>query len=263
MGVAILLFLVSAGIILTVGTGEDEEARQGEEGAIEGPPDGEASPEEDTSEDGPSVEGSPEAEEDRPEAGREPRELQDPIELDERGRPDRTVPDDETISPPDLSRLDVAESRVAELLLDIEASERVMLGFQLDVRELFAGGVDPEDADELLASLEAVAARGADALATLRERLEEPQEAVRAEEVRETYLVHLDSWIRYMVTVEDDPQILLRDTSPYTVDINRTADLFVRAVDELLDTADLDRELRRYAEAIVARGFPDAEDSQV
>jgi len=261
-GAAILLLAVSVGVVFA-GLGQDEEPETASPRSSEEPSDDEtdgAPPAEEGEDD--AAEGDEPEGDEGPDTPRDRADPGDPIELDDRGRPDRDVPDDETIAAPDLSRLDLGETRIAELFLDIDASERVMLGFQLDVRELFTGGVDPEAPDELFSELSSVAARGADALEVLRERLEEPQEDPRADEVREAYLVHLESWIRYMVAVAEDPQILLGDTSRYTVDINRTADLFVRATEELLETADLDRELRRYAEAIIQRGFPDAEDSQ-
>ena len=265
VGVAALLLVAAAvGVVLSGVVGDDveevadapEAAPDGEQPAEEAP--AEEAPSEDEEDDAPGPGEDAEAERDR----RTLQDIDDPIDLDDQGRPDRDVPDDETISPPDLSRLDVGETRIADLLLDIDASERVMLGFQLDVRELVSGGIDLDAPDELFAGLRAAGERGVVALELLRERMEDPQEDARAEAVREAYVVHLDSWVRYMAAVADDPQILLRDTSRYTVDINRTADIFVRATEELLETADLDRELRRYAEAIVGRGFPDAEDSQ-
>lgn len=266
VGVAALLLVAAAvGVVVSGVVGDDveevadapEAAPEGEQPAEEAPR--EEAPSEDEEDDAPGPGEDAEAERDR----RTLQDIDDPIDLDDQGRPDRDVPDDETISPPDLSRLDVGETRIAELLSDIDASERVMLGFQFDVRELVSGGIDLDDPDEVFAGLRAAGERGVVALELLRERMEDPQEDARAEEVREAYVVHLDSWVRYMAAVADDPQILLRDTSRYTVDINRTADLFVRATEELLETADLDRELRRYAEAIVGRGFPDPEDSQV
>ena len=265
VGLALVVIAVSAGVVLSGLVGDDagevaatSEEPAEDEGAREEGPDDEA-PSTEEPDDAPGTGEDAEAE-DAP--ARTLQDIDDPIDLDDQGRPDREVPSDETISPPDLSGLDVGETRIAELLLDIDASERVMLGFQLDVRELVSGGIDLEDPDELFAGLRAAGERGVVALEVLRERMGDPQEDARADEVREAYVVHLESWIRYMAAVAEDPQILLRDTSRYTVDINRTADLFVRATEDLLETADLDRELRRYAEAIIQRGFPDAEDSQ-
>ena len=176
-------------------------------------------------------------------------------------RPDREVPADERIPPPDLDDLGADDARVAELLLDIDAAERVMLGYQLETQKAFRDDLDPDEPDELLRAVGAAARTALDDLEVLRGRLAAPQPDPAAADVRDGYVEHLDSWADYLSAIEDDPQILLGDLTRYTVHINRTGDGFARAVDGLLQT-DVDAAVGRYAQQIVDRGFSGPETPQ-
>ncbi len=169
-------------------------------------------------------------------------------------RPDREVPADERITAPDLDELEGDDTRIAELLLDIDASERVMLGYQLDAQEAFRGELDLEDPEELLDAVGAAARTALDDLEVLRARLGPSQPDPAAEQVRASYVEHLDSWVDYLTAIEDDPRVVLGDLTRFTVHINRTGDGFVRAVDGLRES-DVDDAVGGYAQRIVDRGF--------
>ena len=258
---AVLLVAASVGAVLTAMlTGPADDPVAGPDAPLD---DEEAPTEEAPLDEDPADEDPADPDDAEPAPDPPPRAMDDPIELDDQGRPDREVPAEERITPPALATADPAATRIAELFLDIDASERAMLGFQLDARASLGGGTGLDDLDAILDEVQAAAARGNDALDVLRGRLEVSQDDPRAEAVRASYVIHLDSWVRYLVAIEDEPSVLLGDTSRYTVDINRTADAFVRAVEELTTTVDLDDDLERYIEEIVQRGFPAPEESQV
>jgi hypothetical protein len=210
-------------------------------------------------------EGAEEAEEtEETEAGEEggfvPPDIE--LDLDEDGRPDTTVPDDEELTPPEVDRLQGVQRILAELLLDIDAAERAMLGFQLDVVDARTQNRSQEETHEVDDEIRVAALHALEALAVLRARMEEPVDDLSVEQVRDTYVVHLDSWVRWLETIADEPEALNDETGWFTIDINRTAAAFVRAVDEALDE-DLDAEVVRFAQELVERGFPPPEDSQV
>ena len=260
------LVLLAAGAALAVGwpgvvSEEVEDVEAADDGEGTDPDDG-AGPDTSTEEPGTGEEPG-----DGGETGSQERSTPDieadiQLDLDEDGRPDRDVPGDERIVAPDVDGLDDDQRPIAELLLDIDASERSMLGFQLDAQEAFSRGDDPDDPDVLDDRVRGAAAYALEALAVLRERMQTPQDDPWAEQVRETYVIHLDSWVSYLEAVHDEPRMLLGDTTRYTVDINRTGAAFVRAVNAPT-VADIDDEVADYADELVERGFPDPEDSQV
>jgi hypothetical protein len=164
---------------------------------------------------------------------------------------------------PDLDRLAGPDAIFAELLLDIDASELAMLGFQDQVAAAFRdhGG---QDATELLGSLSAAGTSGAEELEAAREALEQPVGDVRAEAVREVYLDHLDSWLRYMQAVADDPTLFApeRDSARYTLSINASAEAFARSLEDQLPD-DVDPEVALMAEQLLDRGFRATGDADV
>jgi hypothetical protein len=172
------------------------------------------------------------------------------------------VPPPESLDPPDLDGLEGLDAVYGQLLVDIDASEEVMMAFQSEVGETFASaGTSP---DELVATLRGIAADRRDDLLEVRDRLEDPLDDGGAESVRESYVVHLDSWADYMAAVEDDPQALAGEGSDagYTVAINATADAFSRSLEQELPD-DVDDEVERYADGILDRGFRGSADAQV
>jgi hypothetical protein len=163
---------------------------------------------------------------------------------------------DRPLDAPDLDLLEGPDAVFAQLLIDIDASEQAMLGFQRELSQVFQGQAF-EDVDELFEAISDAGGTGADRLEAARDDLEAPVEDVRAETVREIYLEHLESWVRYMRAVEADPSIIGSDqdgTARYTLSINATADAFARALEDQLPD-DADPEVQRMAEQLLDRGF--------
>ncbi|MFU8840481.1 MAG: hypothetical protein ACNA8R_07135 [Nitriliruptoraceae bacterium] len=156
------------------------------------------------------------------------------------------------LEPLDLDRLDGLDLVYGRLLTDIDASEREMIGFQADVGAALA---DAASGPEGLAAVAEVAAAREAGLLAVRDRLEDPLDDAGAEEVRQHYLEHLDSWADLMGAVAEEPlRILDQSGSGATVAINRTADRFARSLEaELPD--DIDAEVARFADDILDRGF--------
>jgi hypothetical protein len=156
------------------------------------------------------------------------------------------------VVPPDLDVLAGVDAIYGQLLLDIDASENVMLGFQDDLIGIFGGSNGARAADEAVV----VAARRRDELLAVRDRLDVPLADGSAEEVRVVYIEHLDSWARYMDAVAEDPAVLAPEGpgASYSLDINTTADAFARELEDALP-ADIDPLVRDYADAILDRGF--------
>jgi hypothetical protein len=169
----------------------------------------------------------------------------------------------EPLDAPDLDRLEGPDAIFAELLLDIDASELAMLGFQEEIAAAFRdhGG---QDANELLRSLSAAGSSSAEDLEAARAALEQPVADVRAEAVREVYLDHLDAWLRYMRAVADDPTIFApeRDSARYTLSINASAEAFARSLEDQLPD-DVDPEVALMAEQLLDRGFRATGDADV
>lgn len=266
----VLLLGVAVGVVLLTGDGEGadppvaEDPEDGPSQEGDDPDDGAASPEDEQPPDGaedppPGAEGP--TDEPGADEGATPRPGVE-LDLDAAGRPDREVPADEQLVLIDPQALDADQRPVAELLLDIDASERSMLGFQLDVGGALDRLPDLDGPEDLDSEIRSAAAHALEALAVLRERMQAPQDDPWAEQVREAYVIHLDSWVRYLEAVYEDPQVLFGDTTRFTLDINRTGGGFTRAV-EGPGRAALDDEVVRLADELVARGFPPPEDSQV
>jgi hypothetical protein len=166
---------------------------------------------------------------------------------------------EDELGPLDIDALDGADAVYGRLLVDIDASEQVMVGFQ---EELATAFTTPPDARVEALQETAVASR--DDLGEARDRLDEELEVTGAEEVRERYLAHLDSWADYMDAVAEDPSILGGEGAGtgFTVVINATADAFARALeDELPGSADAS--VKAYAENLLDRGFRPSGDAQV
>ncbi len=159
---------------------------------------------------------------------------------------------DTELEPLDLDRLDGLDLVYGRLLTDVDASEREMIGFQTDVGEALSGAAS---GPEGLAAVAGVAADRERGLLAVRDRLEDPLDDPGAEEVRQRYVEHLDSWADFMGAVAEDPlRILEQSESGATVAINRTADRFARALEaELPD--DIDAEVARFADGVLDRGF--------
>jgi hypothetical protein len=165
-----------------------------------------------------------------------------------------------TLTPPDVDALEGLDAVYAQLLIDIDASERTMIGFQEDVDEAFVGAASPADG---VAAVGAVAGERRNELLQVRERLADGLDDAGAEQVRSRYVEHLDSWADYMGAIEDDPLLLLEDRGTgFTVVVNATADAFARALESELP-AGIDLEVERFAEGILDRGFRGFGEAQV
>jgi hypothetical protein len=167
---------------------------------------------------------------------------------------------DPTLTPPDVDALDGLDAAYAQLLLDIDASELTMIGFQEDVREVVVGAGSPADA---VAAVSAAAGERADELGEVRGQLADGLDDAGAEQVRRRYLEHLDSWADYMAAIEEDPLLLIEGRGAgFTEVINETADAFARALESELP-ADIDDAVERFAEGILDRGFRSFGEAQV
>ncbi len=179
---------------------------------------------------------------------------------------DREGTDDEAagdvLEPPDLESLSGADAVYGQLLVDIDASERVMIAFQDELATIFSGPAESPDA--LIEELQDIGATARDDLLEVRDRLDDELDVDGAEEVRDRYVAHLDSWADYMDAVSEDPSVLGGEGAGagFTVVINATADAFARTLeDELPDTADAS--VRAYASGLLDRGFRGSGDAQV
>ena len=176
--------------------------------------------------------------------------------------PDAGPAPEGTLEPPDLDALDGVDAAYGRLLIDIDASERAMIGFQDDLTDAFRSPGD--DPDALFQQLSEAAGERRVQLLEVRDRLAEELPDPGAEDVRAIYLEHLDSWSEYMDAIEADPALLFEETdrSGHTVAINATADAFARSLEEQLPE-DADEHVRRFADGILDRGFRSEGDSQV
>lgn len=169
-------------------------------------------------------------------------------------------PGDVEVEVPDLDGLEGRDAAVAGMLVDIDRAERTMIGTQEQFGEILADPSVEGDLQVAIDELSAAAADGQQELEDIRRDLTAPNEGGGAREVRDRYLAHLDSWIRYFVALEQDPTLLAGggDDETYRLAIDSTGYAFAREVRENLPD-DLDDDVRAFALAIVERGFPDRE----
>jgi len=160
------------------------------------------------------------------------------------------------VVPPDLEGLAGVDEHFARLLLEVDAAERAMIGFQDELVAALGAPEPGQDLGELLARVRAVAGEGRDELLEVRDLLVEPSEDGRVEEVRAAYLLHLDAWAAYLEAVAEDPLVVLGQggRTLHTLAINTTADAFARLLTARLP-ADVDPDVRRFADGILDRGF--------
>jgi hypothetical protein len=233
------LLLVAVPVGLVVGGAFDEEEPPSAAGDADDAPDRPegSEPDADDPDDGPGASGPQDGEdgsEDPGGEGTQPPAEPEPI-------------------PPDLDPLTGVDAEYGRLLIDVDASERVMIAFQDDLGAAFRS--PPTGADALRERIREVAADRQRELLEVRARLELELDDAGADGVRDRYLAHLDSWAQYMAAIEEDPSILAAETDGgFTVAINATADAFSRALEEELGRG-LDGAVERFAEAILDRGF--------
>ncbi|MEX2324761.1 MAG: hypothetical protein WD576_03355 [Nitriliruptoraceae bacterium] len=179
-------------------------------------------------------------------------------------RPDAPIPNEHRIDAPETADLAGDDAVQVALFVEIDASERAMMAFQSEVQDAFAQSRDLELVRDLVGD---AADRGLRRLDVLRERMLSsavyPGElSPSAADVRDSYIVHLDSWVDYLVVISDNPDLIMGDTTPYTIMINVTGDAFVREVARMIDEG-MQADVQRYVDAIVDRGFSGPSDSQV
>ena len=185
------------------------------------------------------------------------------LDADERpDAPEPTSPDAE-LDPPDPAELTGVDATYAQLLVDIDASERAMIGFQEAIVATLLGG-SAGNPDQLLEELRTTAAASADRLEQIRDDLEQPVDDDGAGEVRDRYVEHLDTWVAYIRAIEAQPRLLDpgADTDRFTLAINVSADAFSRALEAQLPD-EVDAEVARFADEILERGFRSSGESQV
>ena len=169
---------------------------------------------------------------------------------------------DAPVAPPELAQLEGVDATFARLLIQVDTSERVMVGFQGELEAVLAApGGDPAG---LLDELRRVAGDAHDELLDIRPALQDRRQDPRVEAVRSSYLRHLEAWAEYLAAVEEDPGVLADEarTAPYDVAINATADEFARALEEQLPDSAA-RPLVEFAEGILDRGFRSTGGSEV
>lgn len=158
---------------------------------------------------------------------------------------------------PELDDLAGADLALARVLIAIDDAELVMLTYDDELTEAFGPveGAAP-DLDGVLERVAAAAARGEAALVLVADELATGEGESGAEAVRAAYAPHLEAWRALMARVARSPDVLLIDgaTEADTAEINVTADVFRRALEEVLEGA-VDTEVAAFAEAILDRGF--------
>ncbi|MTV26621.1 hypothetical protein FTX61_14530 [Nitriliruptoraceae bacterium ZYF776] len=163
-------------------------------------------------------------------------------------------PDPAPVDPTGLAGLDAA---FAQLLNDVDASERAMIGFQDRLAEAFLAG-EETDPDALFTAVAEVASDAQEDLARVRRDLtvDVDDDAVAA--VRDRYVTHLDAWVAYLEAIEADPSVLAGgpEDRALTVAIDTTGDAFARELREALPEVS-DADVVALAEGIIERGFPE------
>lgn len=173
-----------------------------------------------------------------------------------------TSPDAE-LDPPDPSALIGVDATYAQLLVDIDASERTMIGFQEAIVATLLGG-SASDPEQLVTALSATAAASAERLEQIRGDLVQPVDDEGASKVRDRYVEHLDTWVEYIRAIQRQPRLLDpgADTDRFTLAINVSAGAFSRELQAQLPP-EVDDEVARFADGILDRGFRSVGESQV
>ena len=158
----------------------------------------------------------------------------------------------------DLATLSGTDAAFGRVLNDVDRSETVMLTAQQGMGQALADGGPGDDPDAVLAEISAAAGEGQRALQELRSDLAQPLDDPDAAEVRDLYLSHLDAWVRYLVAIEGDAEVLLSPDagSALTLAIDTTGYAFADELRGGLPDG-LDDEVVAVAQAIVDRGFPE------
>lgn len=183
----------------------------------------------------------------------DPDDLREPRDLEDLDIPE--VSGDDAIELVDPEDHDGVTREHLRLLVDIDASERAMIGFQTGLADAFI------DADQTMEAIQQSAAATQETLGELRLRLQRTQSDPAAAETRDRYVVHLDAWVAWLEYIEANPLSVLSENPRFTVPVNATGDAFVRALEAML-ADDVHEDVRRIGEAIVARGFPGPDQSQ-
>lgn len=173
--------------------------------------------------------------------------------------------EDVEVTVPDLDGLSGVDAELGQVLVDIDRSERTMMATQAGFVEVLGGIAGPgteEDLEAALAEVSEVAGEGQRELQTIRRDLTDASASASVvRDLRERYLSHLDAWVRYLIAIEDDPRVLVGGADEgYTLSIDTTGDAFANVIREDLPD-ELDEDVRAFADAIVARGFPEGRTS--
>lgn len=158
----------------------------------------------------------------------------------------------------DLDVLSGTDAEFGRVLTDVDRSEQAMLRAQEGMNGALFEASPDDDPDEVLGAVSDAAGDGQRDLQELRSDLTQPVEDDDARQLRDTYLSHLDAWVRYLVAIEEDPEVLLNPEagSALTLSIDTTGYAFADILRGGLP-ADLDPDVVEVAEAIADRGFPE------
>lgn len=158
----------------------------------------------------------------------------------------------------DLDELEGVDAEYGRLLTAIDASERTMLSAQQGFADAFLDAGSDGDLDQLLEDLSDAAGDGQRQLQQLRSDIAQPRQDEDVTELRDRYLTHLDAWVRYLVAVEREPELLLSEDgeSVHHLAIDTSGDRFASLLRDGLPD-DLDDDVAALARAIAERGFPE------
>lgn len=171
------------------------------------------------------------------------------------GGPGATPDRDVEVPTLDLDALEGRDAVFGTLLDAVDRSERAMIDAQEAIASAFLDA--GPDGDAALEGAGEAAGDGQRTLQELRTDVAQPVEDDDARELRDRYLTHLDAWVRYLVAVEADPQVLVDAAAqaPLIERIDTSGEAFAERLRDLPD--DVGDEVRAVADAIAQRGFPE------
>lgn len=163
----------------------------------------------------------------------------------------------------DLDELSGADETYGRLFTHVARSETVMVTTQLEIAAAVSGADrdDPDVAGDLAAAVAEAAGDGQRELQAIRREVATTVEDATARGIRDSYLAHLDAWVRFFVAIEERPELLAtpEGDAPFALAIRTTGEDFADRVAGDLPR-DLDADVTALVDAIIEEGFQDAAD---